>query len=371
MVDLFQIEGLRKIRQRPVERLTSFRTGDVLTVDRLTRARRQLSEWPAATTAVVSYTPRPNGRADVAVIVAERDLLPVSPLALGVIGGRAIFTREVGLALGPLTSGGDRVELGWRFWPERPRYSAAMLAPAPWGGLWGVQVSSEQQPLTAPVPLVFERHSAGVVVSAWQTGHVRWQVGGGLDRWNSHGRFGTISAGLDFATLGEGVRLRARGQSWLGAAGFGTWDVSVRASHSLAGGRYQVDARAATAHVSASAPYDIWQAGDNGQARPTLLRAHPLLRHGKLLASRLGADVTTASTELQRLFRRRGVSFGPAVFVDVGITARTLVGTAPFLDTDIGLGLRARLPGMAGTLRIDLAKGLRDGVSALSFVFEP
>jgi hypothetical protein len=37
----------------------------------------------------------------------------------------------------------------------------------------------------------------------------------------------------------------------------------------------------------------------------------------------------------------------------------------------VGGGLRATIIGMTGVVRIDLAKGLRDGATRVSFVYEP
>jgi hypothetical protein len=37
----------------------------------------------------------------------------------------------------------------------------------------------------------------------------------------------------------------------------------------------------------------------------------------------------------------------------------------------MGAGMRVAFPGISGTFRADLAKGLRDGVTTFSFVYEP
>jgi hypothetical protein len=37
----------------------------------------------------------------------------------------------------------------------------------------------------------------------------------------------------------------------------------------------------------------------------------------------------------------------------------------------VGVGARFAVIGMPGIFRVDLAKGLRDGATALSFVYEP
>jgi hypothetical protein len=38
---------------------------------------------------------------------------------------------------------------------------------------------------------------------------------------------------------------------------------------------------------------------------------------------------------------------------------------------DLGIGVRLAMPGVSGTIRIDVAKGLRDGATAVSFVYDP
>jgi outer membrane translocation and assembly module TamA len=53
------------------------------------------------------------------------------------------------------------------------------------------------------------------------------------------------------------------------------------------------------------------------------------------------------------------------VFVDVARASRGLTTTDERIHTDVGAGLRIALPG-AGLIRIDLARGLRDGRTALS-----
>jgi hypothetical protein len=54
--------------------------------------------------------------------------------------------------------------------------------------------------------------------------------------------------------------------------------------------------------------------------------------------------------------------------VDLGRTDRRALGDA-LNDVDIGAGVRAAYPGRAGALRLDVARGLRDGNTALSVVY--
>ena len=74
------------------------------------------------------------------------------------------------------------------------------------------------------------------------------------------------------------------------------------------------------------------------------------------------------SAEAQRWFDRPWLAhFGIAGFVDVARAARRAAGDMSPIHVDVGTGIRLRIPGMAGALRIDGAHGLRDGANALTF----
>jgi hypothetical protein len=55
-----------------------------------------------------------------------------------------------------------------------------------------------------------------------------------------------------------------------------------------------------------------------------------------------------------------------AGFVDIARASRREAGDMSPVHIDIGTGLRLRIPGLAGALRIDGAHGLRDGANALT-----
>jgi hypothetical protein len=61
----------------------------------------------------------------------------------------------------------------------------------------------------------------------------------------------------------------------------------------------------------------------------------------------------------------RLVRVAPAAFVDVARAWRGLMATTNRAQVDAGIGLRLSVPG-TGVLRLDLARGLRDGRTALS-----
>jgi hypothetical protein len=74
--------------------------------------------------------------------------------------------------------------------------------------------------------------------------------------------------------------------------------------------------------------------------------------------------------ELQRWWKVGPFSVGGATFADAARTARRLAGRG-VTDVDIGVGFRGAYPGKAAGLRIDVAKGLRDGATAFSVVYSP
>ena len=80
------------------------------------------------------------------------------------------------------------------------------------------------------------------------------------------------------------------------------------------------------------------------------------------------ARAKLASAEAQHWLRPVGhrlFRVAPAAFLDVGHASHGLVTSNTRTQFDLGGGVRLSMPG-AGVLRIDLARGLRDGTTALS-----
>ena len=98
-----------------------------------------------------------------------------------------------------------------------------------------------------------------------------------------------------------------------------------------------------------------------------LLRAHALLRDGVIRDAVFGRTLQHANVEW-RHWRQGGktpVRYAPAVFIDVARAGRGAAFTDRRLHIDAGAGLRITLPG-AGILRMDVAKGLRNGETVFS-----
>ena len=92
---------------------------------------------------------------------------------------------------------------------------------------------------------------------------------------------------------------------------------------------------------------------------------------GEMRVDRIGRQIVYTSGETQRWWAgTRRVRFGAAAFVDMARVDRR-AEPRPRTDVDVGVGARLAVPGVSGVLRLDVAKGLRDGATALSFVYDP
>jgi peptidase C39-like protein len=367
-IDLIRVDGLTRTRYDVVPHLIGLKAGDTLTRSALLRGRRRLNELPSGS-GTLDFVPVPSGLAEVRATVVERPLVPHGGFDLGVLGLATAVTREVVLSMSSPTGGGERMSVDWRFWAHRPLYQLSLAAPAPWRGVWTLGASRERQPFSAVfAPTVHD--SLQLDVADWATGSVRWQLGTGFDRWNGARTFGTATAGVRLVTPGNRFDARAQLRSWFGGGSEferGQARVIARSSARMNGVVIVVDGGIAA--VNASAPPDLWFAGDTGRARPLLLRAHPILAAGeRFRTERLARLFTHESTEVQRWWRVGPFRAGVATFVDTGRTAQRLLG-APLTDVDVGAGLRSAYPGRGGGLRLDFARGLRDGDTAISVIY--
>jgi hypothetical protein len=169
----------------------------------------------------------------------------------------------------------------------------------------------------------------------------------------------------------ERLDARAQVRRWFGdGSAFHQAELAATARSSPRPSGLVLTANGGVAFASAAASADLWYGGDTGRARPLLLRAHPILTSGeRFRTERIGRLFAHQSTEVQRWWRVGPFAPGNSAFVDMGITARRLTGDA-ITDMDVGIGLRGASPGRAGgALRLDIARGVRDGHVAISAVY--
>jgi hypothetical protein len=394
-LDRVNVEGLRRSRYQTVTDSLGLAPPALLTADEFLRARHRLDELPIRSSARMALKPEDDGFASVDVVIAEQ---PGRPRGFAEWVGAAVRTgvdREIGVTQPGFTGQGELWSASWRWWNNRPRVAVGFAAPRVGGlpGVWRVEGSWEIETYGAGGARLARESRAhgGLSVSDWLTGSVRYSLGAGVDAWDTGVGAASAGASLEKRWLDDRVALAGSATTWVpisarttmpatippaapsgGAPWAGFRAVSARASvqstRSAHVWRYQ--AAAGAEQVSDAAPLTLWAGAGEGVARAPLLRAHPLLDNGIVdtsAASVFGRSVQYGTVELQRWFDRPAiVRIGLAGFADLARATRTAIPGQSVGQTDLGAGVRVRLPGAEHVLRIDLARGLRDGANALT-----
>jgi hypothetical protein len=231
------------------------------------------------------------------------------------------------------------------------------------------------EPAGAPAISRNDRRRAALGLADWATSRLRWNVSAALDRWADDSHL-SLDAGLDLRRAGDRVSLGVDLAAWMPiGSGRRLAQSGVRAgwrsTREPGSGGWLVSANVTA--TSAGAPFDLWPGAGAGHARAPLLRAHPLLDHGVITGDVLGRWLSHSTVEYQHpLFAASAVAIRAAVFADTARAWRLIAGqgSSP-LHADVGAGLRVVLPGTGGTMRVDVARGLRDGRVALSAGWQP
>ncbi|HKY19708.1 MAG TPA: C39 family peptidase [Vicinamibacterales bacterium] len=376
-VDLARVEGLDRTHHDVVSGLLDLPSQSMLTANQLQRARRRVAELPSLQMSRVSYTPRASGLATVDVAVVERPLVPRTWPTVVATGVHASTAREIRLEIASPSGNGELWVGKWRWWPNRPRVGVSLALPrlGRWTGLWRIDGEWERETIALTDSLALsERRRAAVTFGDWRSGNFRWEATGALEHWRGESKRFSIGAAVERRLFDDRMALRLDGALWpsIGrAAGFRSGGASSAWRFDLPA-RTTVTALTGVQLASTATPLALWPAADTGHVRSTLLRAHPLLTDGVIRASGLGRVLAHSTVELQRdlaivpLARLRW-----AVFVDAARQERMATSAASTTHVDIGVGLRAELPGTPGTLRVDLARGVRDGQMAFSAAWQP
>ena len=389
-IDSVRIEGLERTRYARVTEALDLRSSTLLTAESFLRAERRLAQLPDRASARISFAPQSDGFASVDVAIAERPSRPRGRIEWAAAGMQAALDRELAITVPGWSGQGDLWTGSWRWWDHRPRVAFSFATPhaGTLPGVWRVEGSWEVQTYGLPGgrangPTVRqERAHGGVAIADWLNGNLRYELTAGLDSWNGARRTASVGALLDRrwardrlsiatdATVGmplttdpgfcsAGLRLMFRSSTT------DTWRQVNAASGPpvgalvLTGG---IDA------VSAAAPLALWPGAGEGHARRALLRAHPLLVDGVISGAMFGERLAYANAEAQHWFEKPLlVRIGVAAFTDVARVWRPFSSTGDPFQVDVGLGLRLRVPGRQGTLRIDYGRGIRDGADALTF----
>ncbi len=369
VIDVVTVGGLEHTRHAAATALMRLAPKSLLTPRALSAANRRLDDLPAGQLSRVTFRPLGNGRVAVEAVLFERPRFPTSPIALAAIAAGAISERELGASVANPTGGGDLFRASWRWWDNRPRIMVSYSAPAPVGVLHVHAVREEQSYFFAPPTLAIAREirtGGGLAWSDWTTNALRWQIGIAFDGWRGRGKTVSVTGRLEQRLARDHVSLLAGATALAGSFGASTWDAGIEWRSSLRPIGHAVVSRGGVAVTSARAPLALWPGAGVGHAREVLLRAHPLLDEGVMAGEVFGRRLYHAGLEWRRWFRPglRIVPIGPAVFVDAARAAQRL-GPDEVWQTDVGLGLRVAVAGN-GVLRLDLARGLRDGKTTVS-----
>ncbi len=393
-IDTIDIGGAERTRQPVVIRATGLQPRQLLTPEAFARALRRLREVPVASSARMQYEPvfakEGGGLANVGVFIAERGVVPSGWPALATHGARAILRHEMRVDLAGPLGAGEVMTAAWRWSTGRPRVAVSLAFPSPLrlpGGILLIDGSWEQQSYGATsspdaAPLREERRHVGLRFADWSTSRLRWETSAALDRLRQYDDTGgnrftardylAVESALDARLAGDRLALAASGGWWAPFTGgdrFATGGLLAawRSTDNTTLAYWSaVTEIGVTSRVS---PLALWQGAGTGQGRSALLRAHPLLKQGGVLAGPVfGRDVAHASLEYVRPVghtRLGGVSI--AGFVDTARAWHRLNG----LDSspayiDAGAGVRVPAPDVGGAIRIDVAHGLRGGDTTLS-----
>jgi len=380
-IDLIDVRGLRSTRYAVVADAMGVATGGMLTRDALRLAERRARAVPAIAIARVTFHPIENGRAQVDAAVVERDRAPTKYTSWIGIGLDAAANREVSTSFANPSGGGDLIGLTWRWWPHRPLIAASYSAPAPralGGGTWRVDASRETQTFS-PGELEETHTRASFGVADWLTARTRVAGSAGIESWSDRGRTPSLSGRVEFWPVTDRLSLDASATHWIGADSFNAASGAIRWKSSPATTGFVWLAASGYQFATDRAPASVWPGADTGHARDVLLRAHPLLEDGVIVAATpassgatgvLGRRLAFGSVEAQR-WQTVGewpVRMAPAAFVDVARAVHGFGGASTPSHIDAGVGLRVSLLGL-GALRVDVAHGLRDGQNALSIGF--
>ena len=365
MLDIVNVRGLQHTRQSAVTASMRLRVQEVLTRAAVATAERRLGDVPAAQVARVNYRPLPDGRAALDAVMIERSRSPLNRTGVAVIGLRAATDRELTVAVANPTSSGDLLSASWRWWQNRPRVAVSYAAPLKVGGVVRADVFYDEQ--TYGSSRVREvRRGGALTVTDWTTTGLRWEAAAAADVWKDRGTTFAIGGGLDQRLASDRLSLQGSG-SFMGGS-FTAWTATTlaewRSSRPHQGS--VLIARSGLELTSNEAPLALWPGAGLGHARATLLRAHSLLDDGVMTGDVFGRRLYSAGTEFRHWMKpiKSVLRWAPALFVETARADRRIEPEAAW-HVDAGAGIRIAIPG-SQVLRIDLAKGLRDGSTVVS-----
>jgi hypothetical protein len=372
-VDAVAVHGAERTRVPVIVRALGLEPRTVLTPDKLTQSIRRLRDVPAVSHANVKFEPVAGGLAKVDAVIVERPAWPHGRNGWLRLAAPPALQRELRLEVSGLSGEGDSAFAAWRFAQRRQKVSAGLAFPSPripgvtmFSAVWEEEAYAPASAATA-IPLRETRRRAGLEFSDWAAGWLKWQGGAALDRFNSQ-TFATADAAITIRPSSDRAAFTVFGAAWQPfavAERFATAGARAQLRSTSDPARQVVSVLAEMQRASADAPLALWPSAGTGVGteRASLLRGHQLVEDGYVSGDAFGRQLANVSVEYTKpVATVRGITVALAGFVDAARASmrRSGVDSAQSF-VDAGLGLRLRLPGGLGGVRLDLAHPIGDG----------
>jgi hypothetical protein len=362
-LDLVQIDGFERTPTRAVHEYLGEEPGTMLTPERLRRLQRRIEALPAVQLSRVGYRPLRGGTAHLDVTVVERRAFS-SPRSLLLQSAlRAVAERAIGMDMFGLAPSGESVRLFGHWHPQRSRGWLSAAAPRflTLPGIVTAEVMWDEQSYRLPLatldePLIRERRQrAALSLAHWWAADTRAAVSVAAEDWRGRGRYLSLSGDVEQRWFGDRLALGGTAAGWWSAASAPFYAAAARGSVQMrtAPRRPRIRIDVSYDFASGRAPLALWSGAGTGPARPSLLRAHPLLRGGVISGAAFGRELAAASVEVETPLRTLGpATLRAAAFVD---TAKVMAPARGDTLVDVGAGLRVSPPGWKSAVRVDVA----------------
>jgi hypothetical protein len=375
-VDSVQIEGLALTRYALVAEALGLVPGEPLTRHDLEAAARRLDDLPTRSSSRVDYVPEGDGWTTVRAAIVERSRRPHGWLGWASAAAASVVDREVTVNVPGWSGQGELWTASWRFWPKRPRVAFGLKAPRTGRlpGVVAVELSHASQTYASDAAggdVVQDQLHAGVSLGHWVTSVWRYEASGGVDRWDGDRTAASAALAIDRRFARDRVGVTASGRHFWpldGGRGFRLGSVGAAVQSSTAHDGLVLVLSGGYRATSSEAPLALWPVAGDQTADSLLLRAHPLTENGIVEGEGFGRRLASLTAEGRRWLARPSlVRLAVAGFVDVARATGGLRAAADGrVNADAGLGLRVRVPGRDGVIRVDYAVGLSDRAWALT-----
>jgi tetratricopeptide (TPR) repeat protein len=377
VTDIVRIDGTRDVRYRVLSDQIGTAPGEPLTPASLELARRRLSDVPALRRSVVGYEPVPGGMAELRVAVDERPVIEPLWRLLLANAVRAVANREVEAMVSSPFRLGETFGAQWRWEEARPRVFVGAALPAVIGipGVIRIGENWDQFRFADALGNAVEeesRRARHIGFGGWVTAGIRPSVTLTYDSWSADRNYLGISANMDAYARDDRLRVRVGATQAAGLSGTGAHtqlEARARWASATTIARPSWSARAGVNWASQGTPQGAWPIAGTNLEWAIPLRAHSATERGLLDPSSTGRRIAHGGLTADYPLHRFGVLvLAAGAFLDgARIDHRADGSTGNRWLFDAGGGLRLGVgDGKLGVFRVDVARGLTDGKTAVT-----